>query len=142
GNLIQWDPGHRWITGVTMEVQRQEGSGSWGNLATGLGAETTSRLHSNPNPAVTHRYRVRARASNPVLYSCWAYSDVIQLASPPSAPTSRGPSQPWHATEARPSAWRHVPTDRSTQQRFQVRHWLAGRTTGTTETAVQSSAEQ
>lgn len=142
GNLIQWDPGHRWITGITMEVQRQEGSGSWTNLAFGLHAEDTATLHPDPNPAVTHRYRVRARASNPVLYSDWAYSDVVQLASPPSAPTNHGPSTPWDATEARTWTWRHVPTDGSTQQRFQVRHRLAGTTTWTTETAVQSSAEQ
>src|SRR5690606_34698757 len=64
------------------------------------------------------------------------------LASPPSAPTNHGPSTPWDATEARTWTWRHVPTDGSTQQRFQVRHRLAGTTTWTTETAVQSSAEQ
>src|SRR5690606_12207667 len=91
GNLIQWDPGHRWSTGITLAVQRQEGSGPWSSLAFGPHAEHPSALHADPNPAGTHRYRVRARASNPVLYSDWAYSDVVQLAAPPSAPTNPGP---------------------------------------------------
>lgn len=126
GNLIQWEPGHRWITGVTMEVQRQEGSGSWTNLAFGLHAEDTSALHADPNPSVTHRYRVRARASSPVLYSDWAYSGNVELAAPPAAPTNLGPVTPWDATEPRVLTWKHSPVDGSEQTSFMIRYRVAG----------------
>lgn len=139
GNLITWEPGHRWITGITMEVQRQEGSGSWTSLAFGLHAEDTATLHPDPNLAVTHRYRVRAVSSHPTLYSSWSYSDTVQLSAPPAAPTGLGPSSPWDATEARELTWSHVPTDGSQQTAYQIQHRLRGTSTWTTLTRVDSS---
>lgn len=141
GNLITWEPGHRWITGVTMEVQRQEGSGSWTNLAFGLHAEDTSALHPTPNPSVTHRYRVRARASSPVLYSDWAYSGNVELAAPPAAPTNLGPVTPWDATEPRVLTWKHSPVDGSEQTSFMIRYRVAGGS-WTTVPRVYSSESQ
>lgn len=91
---------------------------------------------------VTHRFAVRTRTTTgPTRTSGWVYSNVVELAAPPAAPTNLGPSTVWDASEDRTLTWRHVPMDGSGQERFQVRHRLQGGS-WTTVPAVASEASR
>lgn len=123
GNRVRWSRGARFP--VRTLVERQEGSGSWSQVAD-LGTSVTEWVHSSPDPAVTHRYRVRHESSSPVLRSGYVTTSRVELAAPPAAPTNLGPSSAWDATEDRVLTWRHVPTDGSEQTGYRIRRRLVG----------------
>lgn len=139
GNELTWTTGAPFP--VRTRVERQEDDGPW-ELLTTRGSGQVEAFHSAPDVAATHRYRARHESvSSPFRESVWTYSERVQLAAPPAAPTGLGPSTAWDATEDRRLTWRHVPTDAAGQERFQVRHRLQGASSWTTVPAVDSSAE-
>lgn len=124
GIRVSWSNQARFPVGT--EVQRQEGAGAWVEFRVRAPGATDATL-ADPDLTVTHRFRARAVGTGtPALNSSWVYSNVVELAAPPAAPTGLGPSSAWDATEARTLTWRYVPTDGSQQERFQIRHRLAG----------------
>lgn len=124
GIYLTWT-NEAWFSAAT-RIERQEGNGAWVHAVT-RGSGWDEWLHTDPDLTVTHRYRARAEGQGtPALNSGWAYSNRVELAAPPSAPTGLGPATPWDATEDRRLTWRHTPTDGSAQESFQVRHRLAG----------------
>src|SRR5690625_1004410 len=124
GIRLEWENRARFPAWT--QLQHQAGSGSWEVWQRrGQGAEDA--LWSDPDLTVTHRFRVRHEGQgSPSLLSDWAYSNRVELAAPPAAPTGLGPATVWDAAEDRVLSWRHVPTDGSGQERFQVRHRLQG----------------
>jgi len=119
GIEVSWNNTSRYPTSV--RIERQEDDGSWQHFAT-VSAGTTSRVLNDPDLTKTHRFR--ARAEGPSLNSGWVYSERVELAAPPGAPTNLGPSTVWDATQPRELTWRPAPTDGSEQTAFEVRHRL------------------
>lgn len=87
-------------------------------VATGVSLPWT---HVSPNPAVTHRYR--ARSNRGTLQSGYsAYSNTVQLLSPPNAPTGLSPNGAVRSVDSLgDSSWRHNPVDSSPQTMFEFR---------------------
>ena len=85
-----------------------------------IAAGTTSWTHASPDPAQTHRYRLEAVTTQPVLYSAkGGYSSTVQLQAPPAAPTNLAPAVA-DATEAITLTARHNPVDTSEQTYYEV----------------------
>lgn len=103
--------------------------------------------HTNPNPEVRHRYRIRARRSQystggTILTSSYsAYSPWVELQSPPNAPTNLAPNGiAVAAGEDAVLSWSHNPVDSSDQSAFELR-WRIG-SLGTWTTVTGSTASQ
>lgn len=90
-------------------------------------------VHTDPNPAVPHRYRVRARVNSggnspSVLVGAWsAWSNTVQLIQQPNAPTNLSPN----GTTSDESlavrfSWRHNPVDSSAQEQYQLGYRYVG----------------
>ena len=79
---------------------------------------STTWRHVSPDPAVPHRYTVRATASG--LASTSVPSGTVQLLAPPAAPTGMAPAV---ADAALPVtlSWRHNPVDSSEQSAREIR---------------------
>lgn len=104
---------------------------------------TRTWTFTGTNPANTYRFAVRSQTTEgPLRQSAWVYGNTVRLAAPPAAPTGLGPSSAWDASEDRVLSWRHVPTDDTDQEQFQVRHRLQGTSTWTTVAAADSEASQ
>src|SRR5690625_4159004 len=128
GDRIRLD----WRDAVTygssdFQIRHSENGGPWSDIATHSGGSYDSAqswTHQNPNLASTHEYAIRSRTTSmsPTLRSSWVYSNLIQLAAPPNAPTITGPTV---AVDAQANAvrvtWRHNPTDGSDQDSYQIR---------------------
>ena len=138
---LTWTTGLRIPSGdVRTIVQWSVNGGAWADIATLSGAPT-SWTGRNANPLYTYRYRVRLEITEwGAAVGGWGYSNTVEIAAPPAAPTGLGPSTPWDAAEDRVLTWRHVPTDGSEQTAFRVEHRLQGGA-WTTVPAVDSSTE-
>ncbi|WP_017883461.1 fibronectin type III domain-containing protein [Leucobacter sp. UCD-THU] len=77
-------------------------------------------VHENPNAALPHTYKVRAKRG--ALVSTWsAASPTVQLTAPPNAPGNLTPNGALVSSEAQGVlGWRHNPADASEQTRAQV----------------------
>lgn len=85
-------------------------------------------VHSNPDPAKTHRYRVTAEITS---FDTWvsgmsSYSNTVQLQAPPNAPTVRGPSSVRDRDGNVTLQWTHNPVDTTSQTEAEVRYTLPG----------------
>lgn len=96
-------------------------------LAT-VAATTSVYTHTAPSTTVTHTYRLRAVAASPTLYSAnSANSNVVQLLSPPNAPTSLAPSGvAVDADEDLVLTWQHNPVDTTAQTSYQLQYRVNG----------------
>lgn len=119
------------------------GSSTWTTKVSGVEAKTWT--HAAPDPTKTHQYRVRTRViasglPGSGLASGYVNSQIVQLLTPPAAPTSLKYGPPGIVDRVLPItlSWVHNPIDSSDQTKFQVRHREVGATTWTTETAVTS----
>lgn len=104
--------------------------------------------HSNPNPATSHRYRVRGRvasggSNSSTLYGPWsAWSNTVQLTAAPAAPSALSPNGTMVADDAPVEfSWQHNPVDTTDQSAFELRFRAAGgdwvTVTGTTASKVE-----
>jgi|GEM_PF-907849 len=119
-------------------IERSASGGAYGSPTTVAGT-ATSWTHTDPDPAETWQYRVRATVTEGAsLASANATSNVVQLAAPPNAPSGLGPSTVRDADVDVTWHWTHNPTDSSDQSSFEVRHRAAGSTSWTTTGQVAS----
>lgn len=98
---------------------RQEG-GAWqypGWTSTG-----TSYLIKSPDPSQPLQYAVRAQADNggPLLSSAYTWSNLVQLLTPPAAPTQLAPTVA-EAGQPIPLSWQHNTVDTSAQTAYELR---------------------
>lgn len=141
GVLVTWTNVARHASAV--EIERQEDGGAWISAGLNFGGARSDWTHTDADPAKRHRYRVRTRRDGtPTLRSAYGTSNEVALAAPPDAPTGLGPSSRWDATEDHVWTWRHVPTDGSPQERFQIRHRVSGSSVWTETSEVASSVPQ
>lgn len=96
-------------------------------------------VHPSPLASATHTYRVRAVSDIPVLYSAYSTSNVVQLLTPPNAPSTVAPTTPQDATLPITLSWIHNSVDTSPQTKKQIRYRLQGASTWTTPAAVSNS---
>jgi len=99
---------------------------TWTELAT-VAVGTTSYKHVDPNAALVHVYRVRARnTATPNLTSAWVESNSVQLLAAPNKPTLSGlPSFADKAAELLVS-WTHNPVDTTPQTAYEVEYSTNG----------------
>lgn len=90
-------------------------------------------VHTDPNPAVPHRYRVRARVYSGGNDASWlvgpwsAWSNTVQLIQPPNAPTNLSPNGTIVDLAKNVTfSWRHNSVDSSPQSSAQIRYRLTG----------------
>lgn len=110
------------------------GTGSW--VKTGLGANVTTWTHPAPDPAKTHRYKVRAVNSTGSAES--AFSATVQLQAPPNAPTGLTAPAVFDATTAQTFSWSHNPVDTSAQTAYEIQYRLKGAGTWSTTGKIAS----
>lgn len=93
-----------------------------------LTGSPSSWVHTSPNPAVTHTYKLKARSSEPTIYSGFgSASNTVQLLAPPSAPTKLTPSAvAIDATEDIALAWRHNSVDTTAQAFYELEYRVNG----------------
>ncbi|MEE6295203.1 fibronectin type III domain-containing protein [Georgenia wangjunii] len=97
--------------------------------------------HVDPDPAVTHTYRLRAAHAGLVSpYS--AASNVIQLLAAPHAPTGLAPTGTTDAATSVRVEWAHQSVDGTRQTAREIRHRIKGTTAWTTTGKLVSSLEQ
>lgn len=128
----------------SIEVWEQQGSGAWQLIATVPTGANGSYTHVSPSTSVTHTYRVRSKTVSPVLYSTgYATSQVVQLASVPSAPTIYGFSAAIDRSNASSVSlsWKHNPTDSAAQASYQIRARISPSTTWVEHSAVTWSGQ-
>lgn len=111
---------------------------SWAlKTTTGLGA--TSWTHSAPTATVPHSYLIQA--VNGVageiggnLPSAGAYTNAVQLLTPPAAPTNLQNTPAGTVDRAQPITltWKHNPLDSSPQTKYTLQHRKVGTTAWTT----------
>ena len=123
---------------LTHLLQDRPDGGSWVTVATQVG--TGSLTHVDPDPAVTHQYRVITRSTygGNLDSAPSGTSSIVQLQAPPNAPTILEPTAGVHdASQPILIRWRHNPVDASEQSAAQVQYRHGG--AGLWETAAQIS---
>ena len=136
---VAWTPNVAFTEHQHVVEVSTDGGSSWSSLAT-VSAGTSSYKHVGPNPALIHRYRVRARnTSTGNLTSAWVQSNSVQLLAAPAAPTVT--ALPDFADKAATFrfAWTHNPIDTTPQTKFQVRYSLNGGSSWTTGSKTTSA---
>ncbi|MEE6273525.1 fibronectin type III domain-containing protein [Georgenia sp. MJ206] len=97
--------------------------------------------HVDPDPAVTHTYRVRASHAG-LLSPYSAASNVIQLLAAPLAPTNLAPTGTIDSTGSEVLSWRHQSVDGTSQTAYELERRLKGTTSWTTTGKTTSSLQQ
>lgn len=140
--VVTWAKAGQSAVVVSWRIQEStDGGSTWADIASGLGDGVRSWTHASPNPALTHRYRVRAESSvGATTVSGWATTGIIQLLAAPNAPTDLGPSTMRDATEPVTWSWTHNPVDGSGQTAFEVRHRPVGGSWATVAVTSATSA--
>jgi len=102
------------------EIQDNPGGTGWVTIGTTENESTFT--HIDPNPAVTHQYRVRTvDTENGVLNGEWSIaSNVVQLLAPPLAPTLLEPTGIVDRDEDTRFEWRHNSVDTTDQTEFEL----------------------
>lgn len=118
-----------WVNNVnfseyTVRIEESANGGAYAEIAS-VAAGTTTWDHVAPNPAQTHKYRVRARTSSGTTLNS-SYSNesaTIVLLSTANAPTGLSPSGPIKdATETIGFTWTHNPSDGTPQSKYQLQY--------------------
>lgn len=139
GVVVSWTNASR-LTPITWRVERSSNGGAWTALTTAQAQGTTSYTDAAPDPAQTHKYRVRAESTEGAsTQSAFVESGTVQLAAPPAAPTGLGPTTPRPATDPITLTWTHNPVDSSPQRQYQNRRRKVGAATWVESGIVTSS---
>lgn len=98
-------------------------------VATGVALPWT---HTSPSTSAVHKYRVRGKVGT--LAGAWsAYSNSVQLISPPNPPTGLSPNGTVAPSDEDVRfAWLHNPVDSSPQSAYQIRYRVVGAGSWTT----------
>lgn len=122
-----------WATSFEVEDQ------GVGVVATGASSPV---LVESPNPAVPHRYRVRAITPGGTVSGWSAWSSILQLQAPPNAPTWLiGNGTVIESTADVILPWQHNPVDATTQTERHLRYRLVGAGSWTESTTSTSSQQ-
>lgn len=118
-----------WVNNVsyseyTVRIEESQNGGAYSEIAS-VATGVTSWAHVAPNPAVTHKYRIRARTTTGTTLNS-SYSNesaTIVLLSTAGAPTGLAPSGvAADAAEAIVFTWNHNPTDGTPQTKYQLQY--------------------
>jgi len=108
----------------TVRIEESQNGGAYTEI-TNVATGTTTWDHVAPNPAVTHKYRIRARTSSGTTLNS-SYSNesaTIVLLSTAGPPTALAPSgNALDAAEAIVFTWTHNPTDGTPQSKYQLQY--------------------
>lgn len=112
-------------------IEHSADGGAYAAL-TVVASGTTTYEDVTPNPAQTHRYRVRARNTSGALTSAWVESATVQLLVAPNKPTV--PDLPDFAAAGATFRlpWVHNPVDTTAQTKYQWRWSTNGGSSWTT----------
>lgn len=125
---VSFTPNTPYSDYLTHVLQDNPGGTGWVTVKTQAGSGAF--VHEDPNPAVTHRYRVATRStySNPgTLTSAYsAASNIVQLLAAPDAPTRTAPSGVLDRDADIPFAWSHNAVDSSDQTAYELRYRVNG----------------
>ncbi|TXK17411.1 hypothetical protein [Homoserinibacter sp. GY 40078] len=118
-----------------------DGGSTWAPLAT-VPAGTSTFKHADPDPAETHTYQVRARATSGGLASEWVRSATVQLLAPPNKPTIPTIDAYQSKSDDFVLSWSHNPVDTTPQSAYQMQSSTDGGATWATgeKTATPTSA--
>lgn len=103
--------------------------GVWDGAALATIASSSAfYTHTAPNPAVTHKYRVKSKIASPALTSAYSTeSNTVQLLAPPNAPTGLSPTGVVKdATASISLQWQHNPVDTTTQTAYEWSYRIDG----------------
>lgn len=124
---VSWEAAHLW--GDALFEIRDNGGAVVGTHPINSGDQW---IHTSPDPAVTHQYQVRAltsAAEPPVLYGNWSTaSNVVQLLTPPNAPTALSPNGVVRDFGFGSVAltWQHNSVDTTDQEAYELRYRVNG----------------
>lgn len=108
----------------TVRIEESQNGGAYAEI-TNVAAGTATWDHVSPNPAVTHKYRIRARTSSGTTLNS-SYSNesativLLSTANPPSGLAPSGNTK--DATEIIVFSWTHNPTDGTPQSKYQLQY--------------------
>lgn len=127
-------------TEYATEIWESQSGGAFALLAT-VAAGVTTWTHAAPSAAVTHTYEVRAKTTTgTVLYSAYAVTNTVQLASAPNAPSNLVPNGIAAAAgDANTFTWKHNPNDTSPQSAYEIQWRVVGASTWNTTGKITSS---
>lgn len=119
-----------------------------GIVATDQPLSALPYLHTDPDPAQPHSYRVRMRVYSGGNEASWlvgpwsAWSNTVQLIQPPSAPTNLSPNgSVVDLAKDVTFSWRHNSVDSSPQSSAELRYRKTGTTSWTTVTITGSTQQ-
>lgn len=119
-----------------------------GIVATDQPLSALPYLHTDPDPAQPHSYRVRMRVYSGGNEASWlvgpwsAWSNTVQLIQPPSAPTNLSPNGTIVDLAKNVTfSWRHNSVDSSPQSSAELRYRKTGTTSWTTVTITGSTQQ-
>ena len=111
---VQWTNNSSYTPTIQIYVAH---GGTWqGTAVATVAASTNTYTIVAPNPTIVYTYRVRAASTSPTLYSEYSTTGVVQLQSPPNAPTITGPSVTQDLDVGARLTWNHNPVDASEQR--------------------------
>lgn len=85
--VVSWTPNVAFVEHQHVIEHSTDGGSTWSALTT-VAAGTSSYKHVGPNPADTHRYRVRAvNTDASARASVWVLTAIVQLLAAPNKPT-------------------------------------------------------
>jgi len=120
-----------------------------GIVATNQWLSALPYLHTDPNPAQPHRYRVRMRVYSGGVAASWlvgpwsTWSNTVQLIQQPTAPTNLSPNGTIVDLSKNVTfAWRHNSVDSSAQSSAELRYRKTGTTSWTTRTITGSTQQR
>lgn len=119
-----------------------------GIVATDQPLSALPYLHTDPDPAQPHSYRVRMRVYSGGNEASWlvgpwsAWSNTVQLIQPPTAPTNLSPNGTIVDLAKNVTfSWRHNSVDSSAQSSAELRYRKTGTTSWTTRTITGSTQQ-
>lgn len=127
GIVVTWKETVNYVE-IQTEIWESIDGGANYTLLTTVAGTVLSYTHAAPDLLVTHKYRLRHKTTTlPTLYSGYAYTDIVQLAAPPFAPTNLSPNGiALDATQDIHATWVHNSSDSSPQTKWQGRHRVVG----------------
>jgi hypothetical protein len=121
-------------------IEHSANGGAYAAL-TVVSSGTSTYKDVAPNPAQTHRYRVRSRNTSGALTSAWVESDIVQLVAAPNKPTLPDLADYASKDAAFLVPWTHNPVDSTSQTAYEVERSTNGGSSWTSTGKVTSTTQ-